>query len=158
MFPHTIITNMAYWWLVLQLHSVSYQRPTEENLLPTNDSRPFGEMSEALCDRAAQEIMLLVDLYKRWHGLQFFPRNMVQVIFVAGVLFLKRLAANGPEGAAVHHPDPQGAVLECVAALRAMAETWECAEGYANRLQALLQNQNHYRIPRAQGVLRLRLP
>ncbi|KAG8695911.1 hypothetical protein FRC08_007473 [Ceratobasidium sp. 394] len=79
MFPHTIITNMAYWWLVLQRHSASYQQPMKGNLLPINDSRPFGETSKALCDRAAQEIMLLVDLYKRWHGLQFFPRNMVHV-------------------------------------------------------------------------------
>ncbi|KAG8697599.1 hypothetical protein FRC08_006419 [Ceratobasidium sp. 394] len=163
--PHIITVNISYWWLVLRLHQPFYRVLPDRHAPPVNASRPFGDLSDVLCDRAAHKIIFLVDLYNRWHGLRFFPRNMIQVghvkytirstaiddqsilqvIFAAGTIFFKQQVAV-PDGG--QYSETRAAIQGCIATLRTIAGTWHCAERYAARLQALLQDQTPQ--PRAQ--------
>ncbi|QRV75256.1 Fungal specific transcription factor domain [Ceratobasidium sp. AG-Ba] len=152
--PHIIMINMAYWWFVLLLHQPYYRLAPDRNAPPVSTTRPFGDLSDVLCDRAAEKIMHLVDLYGQWHGLRFFPRNMIQVVYASphitrrterydttqvikavGILRLRQLA---------FAPEPSGsreASLKCITALRTISHTWQCAEKYMDHLQKSLGEQ-----------------
>ncbi|KAG8738587.1 hypothetical protein FRC12_016696, partial [Ceratobasidium sp. 428] len=138
--PHVIMLNILYWWLVLRLHKPYYRRASNRNASSTNVLRPFGDLSDTLCDRAARSIMLLVGLYSRWHGSRFFPRNMIQAVFSAGSM-LVQWQASLTEAETARQTSNPGLIFECISTLRAIAETWPWAEGYVNQLQAVLQDR-----------------
>ncbi|KAG9083499.1 hypothetical protein FRC07_013898, partial [Ceratobasidium sp. 392] len=119
--PHVIMLNILYWWLVLRLHRPFYRVTTNRNAPPINASRPFGDLSDMLCDRAACKITLLVEFYNRWHGLRFFPRNMVQVIFSAGALLVQQQAILSRDASAAQQTNNHNAILECISALHTIA-------------------------------------
>ncbi|QRV89949.1 Fungal specific transcription factor domain [Ceratobasidium sp. AG-Ba] len=133
--PHIIMLNVAYWRLVLLLHQPYYRLAPDRNAPPVSTTRPFGDLSDVLCDRAADKIMHLVDLHDQWHGLRFFPRNMIQVIQAVGILRLRQLAF------AAEPSESQGAFFECITTLRTISHTWQCAEKYMVHLQNALGEQ-----------------
>ncbi|QRV93351.1 nitrogen assimilation transcription factor nit-4 [Ceratobasidium sp. AG-Ba] len=133
MFPHVVVLNIAYWWIVLRFHQPFYWSEAKKG-----ECRPFDDLSNTLCDGAAREIMVLVELYRRWHGLRLFPCNMVQIyqaIYDAGVLFLEQVTSRSTDPGS--NPKTTGDISECMIALHEIGETWECAKGYLAQLQVL---------------------
>ncbi|QRV75257.1 nitrogen assimilation transcription factor nirA [Ceratobasidium sp. AG-Ba] len=133
--PHVIMLNVSYWWLVLRLHEPYYRPAPNANTPLVNTLRPFGDLSDTFCDRAASRIVFLVNLYDQLHGLRFFPRCMIQAIQAAGAVFIRQQAA-----AAVQNHNQDG-IHKCIASLRTITNTWPCANNYSNFLENLLQVQ-----------------
>lgn len=118
--PHIIALNVCYWWLLLLVHQPFYGG------LP-NDAQPSVDLSTQRCDHAARMTVKLINLYSYWHPLRFFPRNMMQVIFAAGSIFLQQYTQL-PTNASEARANAQMGIQNCVGALRIISQTWEPAE------------------------------
>ncbi|QRW07452.1 Fungal specific transcription factor domain [Ceratobasidium sp. AG-Ba] len=142
-FPHIIMINICYWWLVL----IFYQHILEGGPLVLGISQSMGDIPGFSCERASHEILVLTRLFDHWHGVRFFHRRMIQVLFVTGRFFLgkhKLLALTPPS---IQPQGPRASVLECISTLQTISKTWQCAEKYADQLYLSLQEQDQALFP-----------
>ncbi|CAE6460575.1 unnamed protein product [Rhizoctonia solani] len=100
-------------------------------------SDPIHDLSVKMVDRATHKIVQLLQMFEEQHGMRFFPRNMVYVIYECGVA-LMREAASVPFAATKKRATAIEAVHACLRALRGASMTWLCAEQLAGRLEGLL--------------------
>ncbi|QRV93298.1 Fungal specific transcription factor domain [Ceratobasidium sp. AG-Ba] len=150
-FPHVIMTNICYWWLVLSF----YQHVLIGDLSVPGIAQSMGDIPSFSCERASNEILVLTQLFDRWHGIRFFHRRMIQVLFVTGRFFLgkQKLLALAPP--TTQAQSPRASVLKCISTLRTISKTWQCAERYANQLHVSLRAQDQVLFPSTTTLLNL---
>ncbi|CAE6479906.1 unnamed protein product [Rhizoctonia solani] len=90
-----------------------------------------------IVDRAAHKIVQLLQMFEEQHGMRFFPRNMVHVIYECGVVLLKE-AATVPFAATKKRATALDASNVCLRVLKGTSRTWPWAERLAGRLEGLL--------------------
>ncbi|KAF8754765.1 nitrogen assimilation transcription factor [Rhizoctonia solani] len=55
---------------------------------------PIHDLSTKMVERATHKIVQLLQLFDEQHGMKFFPRNMVHVIYECGIVLLKEAATH----------------------------------------------------------------
>ncbi|KAF8686344.1 nitrogen assimilation transcription factor [Rhizoctonia solani] len=95
---------------------------------------PIHDLSTKMVERATHKIVQLLQLFDEQHGMKFFPRNMVHVIYECGVVLLKE-AAHTPPGATKKRVAAVNACHMCLHALRGASKTWLWAEHLAGKLE-----------------------
>ncbi|KAF8714536.1 nitrogen assimilation transcription factor, partial [Rhizoctonia solani] len=144
--PHVIALNICYWFLLVCLHQPLYDRPklsaenyerppiTSDNPGHGAIGGPIHDLSTKMVERATHKIVQLLQLFDEQHGMKFFPRNMVHVIYECGIVFLKE-AAHTPPGATKKRVAAVNACHMCLDALRGASKTWLWAEHLAGKLE-----------------------
>ncbi|QRW20701.1 Fungal specific transcription factor domain [Rhizoctonia solani] len=95
---------------------------------------PIHDLSTKMVERATHKIVQLLQLFDEQHGMKFFPRNMVHVIYECGIVLLKE-AAHTPPGATKKRVAAVNACHMCLHALRGASKTWLWAEHLAGKLE-----------------------
>ncbi|KAH7338367.1 hypothetical protein B0J17DRAFT_421283 [Rhizoctonia solani] len=90
-----------------------------------------------MVDRATHKIVQLLQMFEEQHGMRFFPRNMLHVIYECGLALLKE-AATLPFAAAKKRANALEAGNMCLRALRGTSKTWSWADQLANQLEGQL--------------------
>ncbi|CAE7221642.1 unnamed protein product [Rhizoctonia solani] len=98
---------------------------------------PIHDLSVKMVDRAAHKIVQLLQMFEEQHGMRFFPRNMIHVIYDCGTVLLKE-AATVPFAATKKRATALEAGNVCLRALKGASETWPWAEQLSNLLEAEL--------------------
>ncbi|EUC57315.1 fungal specific transcription factor [Rhizoctonia solani AG-3 Rhs1AP] len=147
--PHIITLHICYWFLLVCLHKPFYGRAvladdhrakapnTTNEALGQGGSDPIHDLSMKMVDRAAHKIVQLLQMFEEQHGMRFFPRNMLHVIYECGVVLLKE-AATVPFAATKKRATALEAGNVCLRVLKGTSRTWPWAEQLANRLEARL--------------------
>ncbi|KAG8711088.1 hypothetical protein FRC09_020776 [Ceratobasidium sp. 395] len=137
--PHVIILNICYWWTLIYLYRPFYPQGQTAGQ-STRDSRLFADLSIKMCDRAAHKIVQLIRIFRQSHSLQYFPRNMLQVITACGTTLLLQ-EATVSESALKKRSVAQEGVDVCTSALREIALTWPYARELAEQLEGRVSGQ-----------------
>ncbi|CAE6454689.1 unnamed protein product [Rhizoctonia solani] len=142
--PHVILLNITYWWLLILLHR-PFSFRTDPELSTSWKSVPttFADLSADMCEKAAKSIVQLVAIFNQTYGSRFFPLNMLQTIFVAGVILIGRYTTL-PSSSSKQHIDTYKMIQECIRALRAAEHVWKPAMLYASGLERLLVEQSSW--------------
>ncbi|CAE6426189.1 unnamed protein product [Rhizoctonia solani] len=148
--PHIITLHICYWFLLVCLHKPFYNRDAvaDDNRAkaPSGTSEasgqgggvdPIHDLSMKMVDRATHKIVQLLQMFEEQHGMRFFPRNMLHVIYECGLALLKE-AVTVPFAAAKKRANALEAGNMCLRALRGTSATWSWAEQLANRLEGQL--------------------
>ncbi|KAG8737736.1 hypothetical protein FRC11_001869 [Ceratobasidium sp. 423] len=90
-----------------------------------------------MVDRATHKIVQLLQMFEEQHGMVFFPRNMVNVIYECGIVLLKE-AAIVPSAAMKKRATALEASHVCLGALRGVSRTWSWAKQLAGQLEGKL--------------------
>ncbi|CAE6451953.1 unnamed protein product [Rhizoctonia solani] len=147
--PHIITLHICYWFLLVCLHKPFYGRATladDHRAKASNTpnetsgqggSDPIHDLSMKMVDRATHKIVQLLQMFEEQHGMRFFPRNMIHVIYECGVVLLKE-AAVVPFAATKKRATALEAGNVCLRVLKGTSRTWPWAEQLANRLEARL--------------------
>ncbi|CAE6492919.1 unnamed protein product [Rhizoctonia solani] len=148
--PHIITLHICYWFLLVCLHQPLYHRPTTSeddkgkgpntmgdvpNQGGGND--PIHDLSIKMVDRATHKIVQLLQMFEEQHGMRFFPRNMIYMIYECGLVLMKE-AATVPFAATKKRATAIEAGHACLRALKGTSVTWPWAEQLATRLEGCL--------------------
>jgi hypothetical protein len=85
--PHVIVLHICYWLLLTHIHRPFYQSDHASTSDQQRVSHHFQQIDQAvivdlsvtICTRAGHHLLALITLFDDQHGMQFFPRNMIQV-------------------------------------------------------------------------------
>lgn len=135
--PHRIMLLLAYWWLHILLHRPFYRPSRARN---QNDN----VIDHAkLCNRAAENIMELIDTYRKLYSLRFVPVTFVQIIFSAGTVSLLSAvhATSGLRLAPRSLADSLSQAELCIQYLGETGQSWNCSNNIGEILGNLLREQ-----------------
>ncbi|WWC62347.1 uncharacterized protein I303_104943 [Kwoniella dejecticola CBS 10117] len=136
--PHILMMHLSHAWLVILLH-----RPFYRPLAPlpngaNSDSAAASGTSTAAwavkqCDKAALQVIGLLQTWHRFHNLRFCPPTAIQCCFIAGTTHLLSLASSqGPK----KQSEALARAQECIQLMKLMAVSWPAAR----HQQVLLEN------------------
>ncbi|KAH7338365.1 hypothetical protein B0J17DRAFT_718012 [Rhizoctonia solani] len=147
--PHLIALHICYWFLIIRLHQPFYGRSTISEADSERGSNatietpsqsgggPIHDLSTKMVDRATHKIVQLLQMFEEHHGMRFFPRNILHVIYECGVALLNE-SASVPAAATKKRANILEAVNACLHALRGTATTWPWAGKLAGQLEGKL--------------------
>ncbi|CAE6494731.1 unnamed protein product [Rhizoctonia solani] len=95
------------------------------------------DLGMKMVDRGTHKIVQLLQIFEEQHGMMFFPRNMVYIIYECGVVLLRE-AVDAPLAAIKKRATALEAGHVCLRALRGASRTWPCAERLAGLLESKL--------------------
>ncbi|OBZ70244.1 Nitrogen assimilation transcription factor nit-4 [Grifola frondosa] len=134
--PHRLMLHLVYWWLFLLLHRPFYRR---------SKSSSAGQDIDhvKLCNRASDNIMLLLGIWQEKYSLRYLPITLVQVIFCAGTSFVLSAvqATSGPRLGRVALSSALSQAEQCIRYLLICGKSFECANRVATILSNVLQEQ-----------------
>jgi len=136
--PHRLMVHLAYWQLFILLHRPFYRRAARSS---SNSDKDIDHVK--LCNRAADNIMEFLSVWRSLYSLRYVPVTLVQVVFSAGTVFLLSAlqATSGVRFARVSlHKSLSQAEL-CIQYLQEVGRSYQCAKNVAGILANLLQQQ-----------------
>ncbi|WRT67559.1 uncharacterized protein IL334_004531 [Kwoniella shivajii] len=136
--PHILMLHLSQAWLVILLHRPFY-RPlaglpsgsSSDGAIPPGSSTAAWAVKQ--CDRAALQVITLLQIWHRLHNLRFCPPTAIQCCFIAGTTHLLSLASSQ---APKKQTEALGRAQECIRLMKLMAVSWPAARGQ----QVLLEN------------------
>ncbi|KAI0705745.1 hypothetical protein C8T65DRAFT_652622 [Cerioporus squamosus] len=134
--PHRLMLHLAYWWTLLLLHRPFYRRTKSAGSGPEIDH-------VKLCNRASDNIMLLLGIWHEKYTLRYLPITLMQVIYCAGTSFILSAvqATSGPRLGRVALTTALSQAEQCIRYLLIAGKSFECANEVANILSNLLHEQ-----------------
>ncbi|KAI8989905.1 hypothetical protein BD414DRAFT_460220 [Trametes punicea] len=135
--PHRIMLHLTYWWLLLLLHRPFYRRSKS-----SSSSGPDIDHVK-LCNRAGDNIMLLLGIWNEKYSLRYLPITLMQVIFCAGTSFILSAvqATSGPRLGRVALTSALAQAEQCIRYLLICGKSFDCANHVASILSTVLQEQ-----------------
>lgn len=154
--PHILMMHLSWAWLVILLHRPFYRplagKSTTESSASststtssTNGSTAQGSSASAPgyhaalavkhCDRAANQIVSLLQIWHRQHDLRYVPPTALQCCFIAGTTHLLAYASSRSEK---RQAEALGRAQQCIQLLSYMAVSWPAALQKQKLLEDLL--------------------
>ncbi|KAI0737804.1 hypothetical protein C8Q80DRAFT_1125251 [Daedaleopsis nitida] len=136
--PHRLMLHLVYWWTLLLLHRPFYRR---------TKSASAGSGVEIdhvkLCNRASDNIMLLLGIWHEKYTIRYLPITLLQVVYCAGTSYILSAvqATSGPRLGRVALTTALAQAEHCLRYLLIAAKSFECANEVANILSNLLHEQ-----------------
>ncbi|KAI0774652.1 hypothetical protein BD413DRAFT_472376 [Trametes elegans] len=133
--PHRLMLHLTYWWLLLLLHRPFYRRKS-------GGSGPEIDHVK-LCNRAGDNIMLLLGIWNEKYSVRYLPITLMQVIFCAGTSFILSAvqATSGPRLGRVALTSALTQAEQCIRYLLICGKSFDCANHVASILSTVLQEQ-----------------
>ncbi|KAI0355507.1 hypothetical protein OH77DRAFT_1454895 [Trametes cingulata] len=133
--PHRLMLHLTYWWLLLLLHRPFYRRKS-------GGSGPDIDHVK-LCNRAGDNIMLLLGIWNEKYSVRYLPITLMQVIFCAGTSFILSAvqATSGPRLGRVALTSALSQAEQCIRYLLICGKSFDCANHVASILSTVLQEQ-----------------
>ncbi|KAI0677740.1 hypothetical protein C8Q78DRAFT_1004170 [Trametes maxima] len=134
--PHRLMLHLTYWWLLLLLHRPFYRRSKSGGSGPEIDH-------VKLCNRAGDNIMLLLGIWNEKYSVRYLPITLMQVIFCAGTSFILSAvqATSGPRLGRVALTSALTQAEQCIRYLLICGKSFDCANHVASILSTVLQEQ-----------------
>lgn len=147
--PHILMMHLSWAWLVILLHRPFYRplagkstTPTAESAAPASStsasvSAPGYHAALAVkhCDRAAHQIVSLLEIWHRQHDLRHVPPTALQCCFIAGTTHLLSFASSRSEK---RQTEALGRAQKCIQLLSYMAVSWPAALQKQKLLEELM--------------------
>ncbi|KAH9939365.1 uncharacterized protein BXZ73DRAFT_89034 [Epithele typhae] len=134
--PHRLMVHLVYWWLLLLLHRPFYRR--------TKSGGSGLDIDHVkLCNRAGDNIMLLLGIWNERYSLRYIPITLMQVVYCAGTSFVLS-AVQATSGARLGRVALTSALTQaeqCIQYLLIAGKSFECANDVAMILSNLLHEQ-----------------
>ncbi|KAK8847702.1 hypothetical protein IAR55_005561 [Kwoniella newhampshirensis] len=136
--PHILMLHLSHAWLVILLHRPFYRPLAGLPASASHSSVVNAQNSTAAwavkqCDKAAVQVITLLQTWHRLHDLRFTPPTALQCCFIAGTTHLLSMASSRtPKKQA----EALGRVQECIRLMRLIALSWPAAQ----QKQILLEN------------------
>ncbi|KAH9854843.1 hypothetical protein C2E23DRAFT_874926 [Lenzites betulinus] len=133
--PHRLMLHLTYWWLLLLLHRPFYRRKS-------GGAGPEIDHVK-LCNRAGDNIMLLLGIWNEKYSVRYLPITLMQVIFCAGTSFILSAvqATSGPRLGRVALTSALTQAEQCIRYLLIGGKSFDCANHLASILSTVLQEQ-----------------
>ncbi|WWD21795.1 hypothetical protein CI109_106283 [Kwoniella shandongensis] len=134
--PHILMMHLSHAWLVILLHRPFYRPLAGLPASASNSGAVSAQNSNAAwavkqCDKAAVQVIALLQTWHRLHDLRFSPPTALQCCFIAGTTHLLSMASSRtPKKQA----EALGRVHECIRLMGLIA--WPAAQ----QKQTLLMN------------------
>ncbi|OSC97917.1 hypothetical protein PYCCODRAFT_1439733 [Trametes coccinea BRFM310] len=134
--PHRLMLHLTYWWLLLLLHRPFYRRSKSNSSGPDIDH-------VKLCNRAGDNIMLLLGIWNDKYSVRYLPITLMQVIFCAGTSFILSAvqATSGPRLGRVALTSALAQAEQCIRYLLICGKSFDCANHVASILSTVLHEQ-----------------
>ncbi|GJE99786.1 fungal specific transcription factor domain-containing protein [Phanerochaete sordida] len=119
--PHRLTVHLMFWWLFILLHRPFYRRTKPGNV-------DIDHVK--LCNRAAENMMLLLGIWHNNYNLRYVSTTHVQFTFSAGTVFVLSAiqAISGPRLGRVTLASSLSQVETCLEYLSIIGRSWETAE------------------------------
>ncbi|KAI0083369.1 fungal-specific transcription factor domain-containing protein [Irpex rosettiformis] len=119
--PHRLSVHLMFWWLFILLHRPFYRR-TKGATADIDHVK--------LCNRAAENMMLLLGIWHTNYNLRYVSTTHVQFTFSAGTVFVLSAiqAISGPRLGRVTLASSLSQIETCLEYLTIIGRSWETAE------------------------------
>ncbi len=116
--------HLLYWLMFILLHRPLFNRKAQPVYISEREID-----HKKLCERAAENILLILQAWRTLYTLRYVPVTLLQAVFSAGTVFLLMGGTSLVE------------VELCIQYLNEIGKSWRCATNIGAILQQLLEDQ-----------------